>query len=293
MNISHASDIEIQQYALDKTTYEAGVVEHVSACEVCRMKAENYLLLFSALKEADRPVAEFDVAAAVLAALPVLPVQPVRKRSFSLSDRFVYMIAFAAFGFLGVLVWLLRRDFFGAFDGLTAVAVLVLLIPVIGVLLWQCYDWYKKYKNIMKKIALTTMVLIGFLSAKAGDNDPGRDIEIKWESFRLFSMLLTFSFFAVVILYFIKMLLDDRIKNKLIEKGAPDGLITQLLQPSVKDTKTVIVKWICILGSGGIGLLLVEHFQPLGIHSLAIMSLNIAVGFLAYFFFMRNTEKNR
>jgi hypothetical protein len=290
MSISHVSEMEIQQYAVDKTSCEAGVVEHISACAVCGVKADNYLFLFSALKEADRPVAEFDVEDAVMAALPSLPV---RKESFALRDRFVYVIAFAAFASLGVLVWLLRRDVFGVFDGLTVVAVLVLLIPVTGILVWQCYDWYKKYKNIMKKIALTTMVLIGFLSAKAGDNDPGRDIEIKWESFRLFSMLLTCSFFAVVILYFIKMLLDDRIKNKLIEKGAPDGLITQLLQPPVKDTKTVIVKWICILGSGGIGLLLAEHFQPLGIQTLAIMSVSIAAGFLAYFFFLRSTEKNK
>jgi len=293
MSTSHISEMEIQQYVLDKTICGAGVVEHLSACDACRMKAENYLLLFSALREADRPVAEFDVAGTVLAALPEWPVLSRQKGSIALSDRFVYVIAFAAFGFLGVMVWLFRRDLFGALDSLTTVAVLVLLIPVIGVLFWQCYDWYKKYKNIMKKIAFTTMVLIGFLSAKAGDNDPGRDIEIKWESFHLFSMLLTFSFFAVAILYFIKMLLDDRIKNKLIEKGAPDGLITQLLQPSVKDTKTVIVKWVCILGSGGLGLLLAEHFQPLGIHSLAIMSLSIAAGFLAYFFFIRNTEKNR
>ena len=293
MSISHVSEIEIQQYALDATTGEAGVVEHISGCDICRIKVENYLLLFSAVKEADRPVAEFDIVGTVLAGLPELPVLPVRKRAFSLSDRFVYVIAFAAFGSLGVLVWLLRRDIFGVFDGLTVVAVLVLLIPVIGVLVWQCYDWYIKYKNIMRKIALTSMVLIGFLSAKAGDNDPGRDIEIKWESFRLFSMLLTCSFFAVVILYFIKMLLDDRIRNKLIEKGAPDELVRQLLQPPVKDTKTVIVKWICILGSGGIGFLLAEHFQPLGVQTLAIMSVSIAVGFLAYFFFLRSTEKNK
>jgi|GEM_PF-211147 len=293
MSSHHVSEMEIQQYALDTATVGAGVVEHVSACAVCRVKAENYRLLYSALREAERPVAGFDVAGMVLAGLPELPVLPVRKRAFSLSDRFVYVIAFAAFGALGVLVWLLRRDVFGVFDGLTTVAVLVLLIPVIGVLLWQCYDWYKKYKNIMKKIALTTMVLMGFLSANAGDNDPGREIEMKWSSFHLFSMLLTLSFFAVVILYFIKMLLDDRIKNKLIEKGGPDGLIAQLLQPSVKDRKTVIVKWICILGSGGIGLLLVEYFEPLGIHSLAIMSLSIATGFLAYFFFIRSAEKNR
>lgn len=135
------------------------------------------------------------------------------------------------------------------------------------------------------------MVFVLSASAKAQNNDPSRDIEIKWSSFHLFEVLLTYSFFAVVVLYLIRMLLDDRIKNKLLEKGASDALVAQLLRPSAKGGRNSIIKWICMLGSSGVGLLLVNYFQPLGIHSLAIISLSLAAGFLAYLVLMRDKEE--
>jgi len=140
----------------------------------------------------------------------------------------------------------------------------------------------------MKRIYTTVIVLALWASAKAQNNNQSIDGQIKWSSFHLFEMLLTNAFFATAIIYLIKMILDDRIKNKLIEKGASDALVTQLLQPAAKGEKNIIIKWICILSSSGIGLLLVSHFQPLGIHSLAIISLSLAGGFLAYFFLTRD-----
>ena len=147
----------------------------------------------------------------------------------------------------------------------------------------------KNYK--MKRIYITTIGFVLSVSAKAQNNDPSRDMEIKWSSFHLFEILVTNSFFAIAILYLIKMLLDHRIKNKLLEKGASDVLVTQLLQPPAKDAKNNVIKWICILGSSGIGLLLVSHFQPLGIHSLAIISISLAVGFSAYLLLMRDKDQ--
>lgn len=135
------------------------------------------------------------------------------------------------------------------------------------------------------------MVLALSIAAKAQNNDASTEMQIKWSSFHLFEILLTNSFFAVAILYLIKLVLDHRIKNKLIEKGASDALVKELLQPAAKDAKNSTLKWICMLGSCGIGLLLVDHFQPLGIHSLAIVSLSLAGGFLAYFFLTGDTSQ--
>jgi hypothetical protein len=143
----------------------------------------------------------------------------------------------------------------------------------------------------MKKLHATLLGLFASIAAYAQNDDPTREIQMRWNAFQLFLSLLTFAFFAVAIFYFIKMILEDRIKNKLIEKGASDSVVTQLLQPVRKDTKNEIIKWVCILGSGGVGLLFVDHFQPLGIRSIAIIALSLSIGLLAYFFFVRQTDK--
>ena len=143
----------------------------------------------------------------------------------------------------------------------------------------------------MKRIYTTAIILALCISAKAQNSDPSIDAQMKWSSYLLFERLLTLAFFATTILYLIKMILDDRIKNKLIEKGASDALVAQLLQPAAKDTRNIIIKWVCILSSSGIGLLLVSHFRPLGIHSLAIIILSLAGGFLAYLFLIRDKHQ--
>lgn len=141
----------------------------------------------------------------------------------------------------------------------------------------------------MKRIHTTLIVLALSISTKAQNSDPTREIEIKRASFHLFETLLPLALFAVAILYLIKMILDHRIKNRLVENGASDAVVRQLLQPGVKDERNIVIKWVCVLSSSGIGLLLVNQFQPLGIHSLAIISLCLAGGFLAYYFIIRET----
>ncbi len=85
--------------------------------------------------------------------------------------------------------------------------------------------------------------------------------------------------------------LDNRLKNKLIDKGASENVVTQLLQPMKNESKLEPLKWFSILSAIGLGLALVDAFKPLGIHSLAIMAFSLAAGFLGYFFLSKRTEK--
>jgi hypothetical protein len=85
--------------------------------------------------------------------------------------------------------------------------------------------------------------------------------------------------------------LDSRLKGKLVDKGASEDVVTQLLQPLKKDSKLEPLKWFSILSGIGLGLALIDAFMPLGIHSLAIMSFSLAAGFLAYYFFSKKAEK--
>lgn len=138
----------------------------------------------------------------------------------------------------------------------------------------------------MKKITATAGILLASLASKAQNMDPSLDYQIKWEVVNTTRMVLTVVLFSIVILTFIKLILDYRIKGKLIDKGASDSVIAQMLQPTIKENSYSTIKWIAILAGVGLGLSLVAAFLPLGIHSLAIMSFSLAASFLGYYFFI-------
>jgi hypothetical protein len=104
-------------------------------------------------------------------------------------------------------------------------------------------------------------------------------------------VLLGIFLFTTFFLTIIRSFLDSKLKNKLIDKGASENVVNQLLQPLNKDSKLEPLKWFSILSGIGLGLALIGAFQPLGIHSLAIMAFSLAAGFLAYYFFTKKAEK--
>jgi len=143
----------------------------------------------------------------------------------------------------------------------------------------------------MKKIYITITGLLLVTGVSAQSDDKFNDGALKFESLHIFAAFANIALFATAIYIFVKLLLDNRIKNKLLDKGAPEDLAMQLLQPALKNDKTVTVKWICILTGLGIGLLIADYTQPLGIHSIAIMCLSLAASLLGYFVFIRYSDK--
>jgi hypothetical protein len=87
------------------------------------------------------------------------------------------------------------------------------------------------------------------------------------------------------------MMLDHKVKGKLLEKDVPENIIVQYLQPAKKGVRNESVKWVIIFTSIGLGLLLISWFEPFGLHSLAIMSFCIAGGFWSYNYFSKKVEK--
>jgi hypothetical protein len=88
-----------------------------------------------------------------------------------------------------------------------------------------------------------------------------------------------------------KRIMDYRLKNKIIEKGIPENIISSILQTNPKEDRNLNIKWFAILSGLGIGLIIVNYTQPLGIHSLAIMAISISTSFLGYFFYLKHSEK--
>jgi hypothetical protein len=62
MNEMHLTEEAIQQYVLEPWTCAQAAQAHMGNCAHCRQIASEYKLLFSGLKEQERPVFDFDPA---------------------------------------------------------------------------------------------------------------------------------------------------------------------------------------------------------------------------------------
>ncbi len=102
------------------------------------------------------------------------------------------------------------------------------------------------------------------------------------------AILLVFGLGASFIINIIKMILDYRLKNKMIEKGISENLASQFLKTG---SKNEVIKWFAILCGIGVGLILVSIFPPFGIQSLIMMVFSIAASFLIYYFYAKRSER--
>ena len=146
----------------------------------------------------------------------------------------------------------------------------------------------------MKKPILVSVLF--FLVAIVNAQPKQQDIElIKFEknsynNMQMFEVLTTIfaaGLFMTFILLVLKRVYDYRLKTKIVEKGVPENIIASILQPSRNEDGNSNIKWFSILAGIGAGLTIVNYTQPLGIHSLAIMSFCISISFLGYYFFTK------
>lgn len=82
------------------------------------------------------------------------------------------------------------------------------------------------------------------------------------------------------ILTILRTILDHKLKNRMLEKEISENLVASILQKDVNSAKHISIKWVFILLATGIGLFITNQYLPLGIHSIGIMAISIAIGFL-------------
>ena len=138
----------------------------------------------------------------------------------------------------------------------------------------------------MKKIIRVLILLILPFAANAQDGD-----SMDREVFRACSAIFVVILFMAFILAILKWILEHRLKNKIVDKGISENLVTSILQTTTKQDGNANIKWFTILAGIGAGLTIVNYTLPLGIHSLAIMFFSTAASFLGYYFFVKKTEK--
>ena len=139
----------------------------------------------------------------------------------------------------------------------------------------------------MKKIISVVATIAAPFVVNAQSINPAIDKEI----FNVCATIFVVGLFMIFILVILKRSMDYRLKNKIIEKGVPENVVSSILKKNPKEDRNINIKWFALLTGLGAGLTIIYYTLPVGIHSLAIMTFCIAASFLGYFIFLRQSEK--
>lgn len=105
--------------------------------------------------------------------------------------------------------------------------------------------------------------------------------------FNVSAQIIVLIIVVVFILTLLKLSFENKIKNKIVDKGISESQIFSILQANTGDGNYVNIKWFALMAGIGVGLTIIHYTMPLGIHSLAIMAFSIASSFLGYHYFLQ------
>lgn len=114
--------------------------------------------------------------------------------------------------------------------------------------------------------------------------------DINENMFKICATILVVAMSMVFILSLVKNIFAQHLKKKIIENGVSESLATSVLKSGTADDGDANLKWCLLLAWLGVGLVIVHYTTPLGLHSLAILSLSISAGFLSYFIYTKRTK---
>lgn len=103
--------------------------------------------------------------------------------------------------------------------------------------------------------------------------------------FSIFFMVFMVASFIVI---FSRLIIEAWLKNKMIERGLSEPILTQFMQSNKKNARLEALKWALIFAGLGTGLLLVSVFHPLRVYSLPVLSLSLALSFYVYYRLLKN-----
>lgn len=117
------------------------------------------------------------------------------------------------------------------------------------------------------------------------------DANIDPDVYRVSVVLLVIIIGLAFILTFLKNVLEHKLKKKMLEKGISDDLVATILQRDSHSAKQISIKWFLVLLATGVGMFITKIFLPLGIHSIGIMAVSIALAFLIYSLYLNRIKK--
>jgi hypothetical protein len=142
----HLTDIEIQTIVLQKANCDIAIIEHLAHCDDCKLKAEQYNILFEEIEQQEKPAFDFDLSDLVISQLPQL--KP--KRSFE--NAFIYGAAFAALIVMSVVFYFLKDNLWDMVTAITPIFTYLIITTVLGLSLFLCIDMYTKFNKRMNAL---------------------------------------------------------------------------------------------------------------------------------------------
>lgn len=100
---NHLSETEVQQFIFERDACGMEIIEHVSKCEMCRIKASNYKIIGDNLKLVEKASFNFDLAQTVVD--QIISERSSQKHSINLFFAFLFgLIAVCIVGAAGYFI---------------------------------------------------------------------------------------------------------------------------------------------------------------------------------------------
>ena len=142
------------------------------------------------------------------------------------------------------------------------------------------------------KITISVLTILPVSSGAVAQEANGLpNMNMSEHVFNVSATIFVSGLIMLFILSLLRRVLDYRIKNRILDKGVPEEIASSILRSDTEQASDINFKWFSILTGMGLGLTVVSFTSPLGIHSLAIMSFSVALGFLAYHQYRKRLTK--
>ena len=136
MNAAHVSDEELQVFVTNPSLATPLVASHMEGCEHCRLQAEAYRAVISAIAKQDIPVFDAGFADQVLKRLPAQQEKP------SLPLLTMFMGA----AFAGIVLFVFRKNFIAIASGSSVIFLALGMLCCVSAIIIKIIAMYKKFR---------------------------------------------------------------------------------------------------------------------------------------------------
>lgn len=143
MKTAHLTDTEIQEYVLNPPGTDPDLLEHLAVCENCKVKAANYQLMFSVIREQEKPAFDFNLSALMIE--QISPVMPAA----SWLDKMIYVLILSGVLPLIVVVYENKDYLLAQVAGVSAMLLCLMGVTALSILIFQVIDLNKNHKQKM------------------------------------------------------------------------------------------------------------------------------------------------
>jgi hypothetical protein len=143
MNNLHPSEKEIQQYAVDKTDSDPGIIAHIDSCSDCRAQVSTYQLIFSGIEEQSAAAFDFDLKELVLSGLPKA------NKGLSTDDIIAGFLIVFTCSCIGIPVYIFRKIILNSFMDIPPFFIYSILVATTAILIIKILSLYKKFLKQM------------------------------------------------------------------------------------------------------------------------------------------------